>query len=270
MADNIEKDSVSGQMTTGLEWDGLKELNTPLPRWWLYTFYACIGFALVWMVLFPALPITGATGLLGWTARGALPAQLAEERARIEPMMARLRAATPEQIAADPELRNFALAGGRIAFANNCAACHGAGGQGAVGGFPSLADDDWIYGGTFDAIQHTIRHGVRSNESDEQRGVAMPAFLGTGMLTPPQINDTAEFVLSLTNRSTDPAPLAFAFWRIATAVSASSEGLCPPPPAVWSRFVLGSCLIETLCGSEGPELSSARRFRTPQRIPLTP
>ena len=205
MPTKIEKDSVSGQMTTGHEWDGLKELNTPLPKWWLYTFYATILFSLVWVVLYPALPISGATGLLGWTARGALPAQQAAERARIEPMMARLRAATPEQIAADPELRAFALAGGRVAFANNCAGCHGAGGQGAPGGFPSLADDDWIYGGSFDAIQHTIRHGVRANESDEQRGVAMPAFQVTGMLNAAQVSDTAEFVLSLTGRSTDPA-----------------------------------------------------------------
>ncbi|MEI6160563.1 MAG: cytochrome-c oxidase, cbb3-type subunit III [Roseococcus sp.] len=205
MPTKIEKDSVSGQMTTGHEWDGIKELNTPMPRWWLYTFYACIGFALVWVVLYPALPITGATGLLGWTARGALPAQQAAERARIEPMLARLRAASPEQIAADPELRAFALAGGRIAFANNCAGCHGAGGQGAIGGFPSLADDDWIYGGSFEAIQHTIRHGVRANESDEQRGIAMPAFQATGMLNAAQVNDTAEFVLSLTGRSTDAA-----------------------------------------------------------------
>jgi cytochrome c oxidase cbb3-type subunit 3 len=205
MPTKIEKDSISGQMTTGHEWDGLKELNTPLPKWWLYTFYACIAFSLVWVVLYPALPISGATGLLGWTARGALPAQQAVERARIEPMLARLRAATPAAIAADPELRAFALAGGRIAFANNCAGCHGAGGQGAIGGFPSLADDDWIYGGDFDAIQHTIRHGVRANESDEQRGIAMPAFQTTGMLTPAQVSDTAEFVLSLTGRSTDAA-----------------------------------------------------------------
>ena len=205
MPTKIEKDSVSGQMTTGHEWDGIKELNTPMPRWWLWTFYACIAFSAVWVVLYPALPFWGATGLLGWTARGTMPAQHAAERARIEPMLARLRAATPEQIAADPELRGFALTGGRIAFANNCAGCHGAGGQGAIGGFPSLADDDWVYGGTFDAIRHTIRHGVRSNESDEQRGIAMPAFQTTGMFNRAQVSDTAEFVLSLSGRSTDPA-----------------------------------------------------------------
>ena len=208
MPTKIEKDSLSGQMTTGHEWDGLKELNTPLPKWWLYTFCATCLFALLWMILYPAIPIQGWTGLTGWTARGALPAQMEAERRRIEPMLARLREASPEQIAADPELRAFALAGGRIGFANNCAGCHGAGGQGAPGGFPSLADDDWIFGGSLEAIRHTILHGVRAGESDEERGIAMPAYLVTGMLTPAQINDVAEHVLGLTGRATDQAAAA--------------------------------------------------------------
>ncbi|MBY0338418.1 MAG: cytochrome-c oxidase, cbb3-type subunit III [Acetobacteraceae bacterium] len=203
MPTKIEKDEISGQMTTGHEWDGLKELNTPLPKWWLYILYATIAFSAVWVVLYPSAPFW--EGTTGWTARGALAPQMQAEQARMAPMMARLRDATPEQIAADPELRAFAVAGGRAAFANACAGCHGAGGQGAPGGFPSLADDDWIYGGSFDAIQHTIRHGVRANESDEQRGIQMPAFVQTGMLTRAQAEDTAEFVLGLTGRSTDAA-----------------------------------------------------------------
>lgn len=205
MPTKIEKDSLSGQDTTGHEWDGLKELNTPLPKWWLYTFYATILFSLVWVVLYPAFPVQGLTGLTGWTARGALPAQMEAERARIEPILARLRATPIEEIAADPGLRAFALAGGRIGFANNCAGCHGAGGQGAVGGFPSLADDDWLFGGDLAAIQHTILHGVRAGESDEERGIAMPAYLVTNMLTSAQINDVAEHVLGFTGRSTDAA-----------------------------------------------------------------
>jgi cytochrome c oxidase cbb3-type subunit 3 len=208
MPTKIEKDEISGQMTTGHEWDGLKELNTPLPKWWLYLLYATIAFALVWVILYPALPIWGAKGLTGWTARGALAPEMAAERARIEPMLARMRAESPAQVAADPQLRAFAIAGGRAAFANNCAGCHGAGGQGALGGFPSLADDDWLWGGSFDAIQHTIRHGVRNGESDEARGIQMPAFLTASMLTLPQIQDTAEHVLALANRATDPAAAA--------------------------------------------------------------
>ena len=97
------------------------------------------------------------------------------------------------------------MAGGRIAFANNCAGCHGAGGQGAQGGFPTLADDDWLYGGSLDAIQFTIKHGVRNGTDEEARGIAMPRFLADGLLTAAQVNDVAEHVLSLSGRSTDAA-----------------------------------------------------------------
>jgi len=205
MPTKVEKDAVSGQMTTGHEWDGLKELNTPLPKWWLYLLYATIVFAFVWMILYPSLPIRGATGVTGWVAREAVTQDVAAANAQMAPMMNRIREATPQQIVADPELRNFAMAGGRIAFANNCAACHGAGGQGAVGGFPSLADDDWIWGGSFAAIHHTIANGIRAGESDEERTSMMPAFGSAGVLTQPQIADVAQFVLSLSDRSTDAA-----------------------------------------------------------------
>ena len=194
MARKTETDAVSGVATTGHEWDGIRELDNPMPSWWLYTFYACIAFALVWMVFYPALPFV--RGLLGNTARGDLAAVMATEQAKAAPMLARLRAATPEAIAADAGMRAYALAGGRIAFANSCAGCHGAGGQGAPGGFPSLADDDWLYGGTLDDIRTTIRHGVRNGEDAEARGTAMPAFLQAG-LTMPQIGDLADHVLSL-------------------------------------------------------------------------
>jgi cytochrome c oxidase cbb3-type subunit 3 len=205
MPTKIEKDAVSGQDTTGHEWDGLRELNTPLPRWWLYTWYACIAFAAVWVVIYPAFPFKGATGLSGWTARGAIGPELAAERAKQEPMLARLRAATPAAIAADPVLRGYAMAGGRIAFANNCAGCHGAGGQGAAGGFPSLADDDWIWGGSFEAIHTTITHGIRNAEDGDARNTAMPRFLADGILTAAQVNDVAEHVLSLSGQGSDAA-----------------------------------------------------------------
>jgi len=203
MPTKIEKDAVSGRETTGHSWDGLTELNTPLPKWWLYVFYCCIAFAAVWVVLFPALPVKGATGLLGWTARGAFPAELARAREAQEPYLVRLRAATPEAIAADPSLRGFALAGGRAAFAANCTGCHGAGGQGAKGGFPSLADDDWIWGGSLDAIHHTIAHGVRNQDSPDARATMMPRFQADGLLKANEVDDTAEYVLSLSGRETN-------------------------------------------------------------------
>ena len=169
MPTKIEKDSVTGRETTGHEWDGLKELNTPLPKWWLWTFYASIAFAVVWMVLYPSLPFW--RGTTGWVAREAIVGEVAEANARNAPMMARLRAATPAQIVADPEMRAFALAGGRVAFANNCAACHGAGGQGAPGGFVYtwLDDVDLAPGTTYyywlediDVNGAATRHGPMS------------------------------------------------------------------------------------------------------------
>jgi cytochrome c oxidase cbb3-type subunit III len=208
MPTKIEKDSLTGTDTTGHEWDGLRELNTPLPKWWLYVLYACIAFAAVYVVLYPAFPFRGATGLTGFIAREQIGRDVAAAQARMEPMLARIRQATPAAIVADPELRGFAMAGGRIAFANNCAPCHGAGGQGAPGGFPSLADDDWLWGGSYDAIHTTITHGVRSADDDESRLSQMPRFLADGLLTAAQVNDAAEFVLSLTDRSTDAAARA--------------------------------------------------------------
>ncbi|MGG5809196.1 cytochrome-c oxidase, cbb3-type subunit III [Falsiroseomonas sp. CW058] len=205
MPTKIEKDALTGTDTTGHEWDGLKELNTPLPRWWLYVMYATIAFAAVWVVLYPAFPFKGATGTTGWVAREAVVGDVAEANARMAPMMNRIREATPQQIAANPEMRAFAMAGGRIAFANNCAACHGAGGQGAPGGFPSLADDDWIWGGTHDAIRATITHGIRAGESDEERTSIMPRFVADGVLTVAQVSDVTEYVLGLGGRSTDAA-----------------------------------------------------------------
>jgi len=202
MARNAERDAVSGVVTTGHEWDGIKELDNPMPAWWLYTFYACIAFALVWLVAYPSLPFV--RGLLGYSTRETLTQVMQVQQAEAAPMLARMRAAAPADIAADPELRAYALAGGRVAFATNCAGCHGSGGQGATGGFPSLADDDWLYGGSFDAIRTTISVGVRNGEHPDARGVAMPAFAAAG-LTWPQISDLTEHVLSLSGTAGDAA-----------------------------------------------------------------
>jgi len=198
------RDEHTGTATTGHEWDGIRELNTPLPRWWLYTFYACIAFSALWVVLYPALPITGATGLLGYTVRGEADADRAAQATAAEPMLARLRATEPEQILADPDLRGYAIAGGRIAFANACAGCHGAGGQGAQG-FPNLADDEWLWGGQLAQVEQTIRHGIRAPDDDATRTSMMPRFVADGQLTTAQANDVSEHVLALTNRATDKA-----------------------------------------------------------------
>ncbi|BBK44982.1 Cbb3-type cytochrome c oxidase subunit FixP [Allostella vacuolata] len=202
MPTKIEKDAVTGTMTTGHEWDGIRELNTPLPKWWLWVFYACIAWSLGYFVLYPTLP--GVGGWLGWSQRAELADRMAAERARVQPMLDRIRTTAVADIPRSGDLHGFAIAGGRAAFADNCAPCHGAGAAGAKGGFPSLVDDEWIWGGDLDAIGRTIAFGVRSAHADTRQS-QMPRFGLDGMLTPAQISDTAEYVLTLSGRAAVPA-----------------------------------------------------------------
>ena len=201
MPTKIEKDVVSGQDTTGHEWDGIKELNTPLPTWWVYTFYACIVFAIVYCVLYPSWPsLTGHTkGLFGYSSRGELTAALDAQTKERSKFVGRIRSASLADMRKDPELFNFALAGGRSAFQTNCIQCHGAGGAGNPG-FPNLADDDWIWGGKIDEIYITITHGVR-NADDKSRQSLMPRFGADSILTPAQIAVVTDHVLSLSGRA---------------------------------------------------------------------
>jgi cytochrome c oxidase cbb3-type subunit III len=200
-----EKDAATGTEILDHEWDGIRELNTPLPKWWLYVLYACILWSFGYYIFYPAWPgLTNYTrGVLGYAQRGEVKAELDALARRRAPVLDRIAKADLAQIRSDPSLLAVAVAGGRVAFADNCAACHGAGGAGAKG-FPVLADDDWLWGGKLDAIHQTIAFGVRSAH-DKTRQSAMPAFGVDGILQPAQISDVAEFVLSLTRRSRDPA-----------------------------------------------------------------
>ncbi|MGD0640861.1 MAG: cytochrome-c oxidase, cbb3-type subunit III [Roseiarcus sp.] len=198
-------DSITGQTTTGHEWDGIQELNTPLPRWWLWTFYACIVFSLGYYALYPSWPtLTGYThGLWGTTARSqvAVDVQAIQDlRAQTE---AGLDTASVQQIVADKKLLSLALAHGKAAFAENCTPCHGAGGQGGKG-YRNLTNEDWLWGGTLDAIQTTITHGIRDYTDKDTRTSAMPAFGKDGILTADQIQQVASYVRTLSKLA--PAP----------------------------------------------------------------
>jgi cytochrome c oxidase cbb3-type subunit III len=192
-----EKDAVTGRDTTGHEWDGIKELNTPLPKWWVYVFIATIVWSFGYWVVYPAWPgFTGYTkGLLGYNTRASLEQSLkaAAETRRV--WTDRLASASVEQIAGDPELLNYSIAGGRTLFAENCSPCHGSGGQGAPG-YPNLADDNWMWGGDLKSIDQTIRYGIRSGHQ-QARVSEMPRFGADGLLTVAQISDVADYVLSL-------------------------------------------------------------------------
>ncbi len=196
-------DSHSGMTTTGHEWDGICELNTPLPAWWLYTFYACIVWAVGYWFVYPAWPLlTGYThGAFGWQSRAAVVSDLAELGALRGPMNAKIASASLADIEKTPELLAFARAEGGAAFAINCAPCHGSGGQGSTG-YPNLNADRWIWGGSLDEIATTIAHGARSQDDPKTHSSMMPSFGRDEILNADQISDVADYVRSLSGADT--------------------------------------------------------------------
>ncbi|OYX30601.1 MAG: cytochrome-c oxidase, cbb3-type subunit III [Caulobacterales bacterium 32-69-10] len=191
--------------TTGHEWDGIKELDNPLPRWWLWTFYACVGVAVVYWLLMPAWPMVGGytKGLLNHSDRRDVVEQLGALKTQRGEKLGRLRSASLDQIEHDPELQAYAVAVGQSVFGDNCATCHGQGGVGAKG-YANLRDDVWLWGGSLDDIHRTIAVGVRSDHP-ETRISSMPAFGRDGMLTSAQIHDLTEYVVALSHRKADRA-----------------------------------------------------------------
>jgi len=203
-----EIDEVTGIETTGHEWDGIKELNKPLPKWWLWTFYASILWSIGYWVLYPAWPtVAGYTqGVLGYSQRATVAEEVAAARAAQARFREELAATALDQVKDNPELLRSAMAGGAAAFGTNCAPCHGRGAQGFAG-YPNLNDDEWLWGGSIDEIHKTIRFGVRSGHA-EGRESQMPRFGVDGLLEPKQIADTAEYVLSLSGQESDQAAAA--------------------------------------------------------------
>jgi len=201
-------DAHTGTPTTGHEWDGVRELNTPLPRWWLWLFYLTIVWAIGYWIVYPSWPlVTSYTrGVFGWHSREAVVEDLRRLKAQRGPMMDKLAEASLAEIAADPLLLDFARAVGKPAFADNCAPCHGAGGGGARG-YPNLNDDEWLWGGKLDDIAKTIRHGIRSADERGHQG-NMPALGRDGVLKRDEIAAVADFVRSLSSLPTPNADLA--------------------------------------------------------------
>ncbi len=208
MADKREIDEATQTATTGHEWDGIKELDTPMPRWWLWTFYATIVWGVGYMIMMPAWPlIHGATpGLLGYSSRANVTAELGQVATGNAPLNTRLIEADLDAIADDPELLRFATAGGGAVFRNHCSQCHGAGGGGAIGGYPNLIDDDWLWGGTVEDIHLTLLHGIRYEADDDTRFSQMPAF--GDILEEDQILGLVEYVRSLSGADHDEAAAA--------------------------------------------------------------
>ena len=202
MTDHSEIDKLSGKSTTGHEWDGIKELNTPLPRWWVWTFYATIIWSIGYWIVYPAWPLINSytTGLFGYSTRASVRVELANLEALRGEKMVKLAATPLAEIEKDPALLALARARGRAAFGDNCAPCHGTGGAGAKG-YPNLNDDEWIWGGKLDQIEQTIQFGARSGNAKAHEG-AMLAFGKDGILKPAEIVTVANYVRSLSGLST--------------------------------------------------------------------
>ncbi len=208
MAGKRKRDEPTGLEDTGHEWDGIRELDRPLPRWWLWVWYACIATAVVYWVLMPAWPGPwgNTKGVLHESDRANVVKALHKLQVQRGVEAQRLNGATLEQIESNPDLQAYALAVGQSIFGDNCATCHGAGGAGAKG-YPNLRDDVWLWGGTLEDIQHTITVGVRSGQPDA-RVSQMPAFGRDQMLTPSQVNDLTEYVVALSHRRANRAAVA--------------------------------------------------------------
>lgn len=195
MADNKRIDDKTGTATVGHEWDGIEELDTPMPRWWLWIFYATVVFAIGYCIAYPAWPLlNGATrGALAWTSRGDLEKELTAERTRRAPILRALAQTPIEQLPGNPKLLAAAVEGGRSAFKVYCTTCHGSGAAGTTG-YPNLNDDDWLWGGDLAAIQKTLENGIRHPGNADTRQSLMPAFGRDGILTPDEIRDVVAYV----------------------------------------------------------------------------
>lgn len=207
MASNERIDEPTGTAFVGHEWDGIEELNTPLPRWWLWSLYLSILFAIGYVIVYPAWPMLdkGTEGLWGWTSRGQLAAETRAAEADRAGLRARIAATPVVQLADNPELLKAAVAGGKAAFRVNCVQCHGSGAAGIQGLYPSLKDDDWLWGGNLAEIEQTITHGIRQPGDVATRNSLMPSFGRDGILTPAQVSQVASHVLSLSGKAKDSA-----------------------------------------------------------------
>jgi cytochrome c oxidase cbb3-type subunit 3 len=200
-----ERDKITGTATTGHEWDGIKELNTPLPRWWLWTFYGTIVWAIAYSIAYPAWPLinSATAGLLGYSSRAEVAKEIAAAKAAQGQWLERISQSTVEEIAADPELLAFARAGGAAAFRVNCVQCHGSGAAGSKG-YPNLNDDDWLWGGNLEQIHQTLENGIRFTVNPDTRDSQMPIF-SEGILDPASVGQVTEYVLEISGQDHDAA-----------------------------------------------------------------
>ncbi|MFK7751608.1 MAG: cytochrome-c oxidase, cbb3-type subunit III [Sedimentitalea sp.] len=206
MSDQNDPNKVNehGNGTTGHSWDGIEEWDNPMPRWWLWTFYACMVWGLLYSIAYPAWPmISGATaGVLGYSTRGEVAAEIAAVEEANAEINARLAAVDLTAVGDDPALNSYAVLAGASVYRTWCTQCHGSGAAGAKG-YPNLLDDDWLWGGDIENIHLTIAHGIRNEDDDDARYSEMPAY--GEIFEPEEIAQVANYVLTLSG-GTAPEP----------------------------------------------------------------
>ena len=211
MSDSDKKNE-HGFGTTGHEWDGIEEWNNPMPRWWVWTFYATIVWAIAYTIAYPAWPlVSGATaGLLGYSTRAEVAEQISAVEAQNAELSTKLANADLTTITEDTALHNYAVQGGAAIFRANCSQCHGSGAAGSsvVGwapGYPNLLEDDWLWGGEIDQIAYTIAHGIRNEQSPDAHWSEMSAFGRDEILTDEEIGQVVHYVLQISGQAHDAA-----------------------------------------------------------------
>lgn len=206
MSDKAHVDQVSGVETTGHSWDGIHELNNPLPRWWLWTLYATIIFSIGYVIVYPAIPgLSGNTrGLWNWSSRGDIAAEIAAAEQGQAAVTEKIKAMDINAIMADDQVKAFAVAAGASTFKVNCVQCHGSGAQGGPG-YPNLNDDSWLWGGKPEQIVQTLQHGIRFDADADTRTSLMPNFGKDGILDATQISNVAAHVRKLAGLEADEA-----------------------------------------------------------------
>jgi cytochrome c oxidase cbb3-type subunit 3 len=255
---NEHIDEVSGVATTGHEWDGIKELNNPLPRWWVWTFYATIVWAFGYMIFYPAWPLinSATTGVLGYSSRAEVRQELDAAEAAKGDYVAAIQSKDLAEIMADDNLRVFATAAGAAAFKVNCIQCHGSGAQGSPG-YPNLNDDEWLWGGEIETIHQTVAHGIRFAADDDTRISEMPAF--ADILEPDQVKEVAAYVVSLTG-----TPSNAALAETGATVFAENCAACHGDDAAGMRDLGAPNLVDAIWLYGGSEAEIAQQVRAPR------
>ncbi|NNL18436.1 MAG: cytochrome-c oxidase, cbb3-type subunit III [Boseongicola sp.] len=224
MSDNLHHDEVTGVDTTGHDWDGIKELNNPLPRWWLWCFYITIVWGVIYTIAYPAWPLVqGATaGVLGYSTRAEVAEDIAAVEAQNAEVSAQLASADLSALAVTDPAHQYGVAGGAAVFRANCSQCHGSGAAGVqAAGYPNLLDDAWLWGGSLEAIEYTVRHGIRNEQDFDARWSEMPAY--EEVFTDEEIASIAEHVVSLSGQDHD-ATIAMAGAELFAGECSSCHG----------------------------------------------